>query len=288
MGTCFSYVDKALVQTVPQFSETLEKRKTALIPLEDQPHLLDLPLCQVSVMSSHNSYIRTLQHLGESSTGALQITLDRGARMLELDIYRDLNGGVFVAHGKEETPNDIITTTKMQLADALEFISRKAFERTNDPLFLALELLVHNEEPACNTIADLLSLHLGSRLYSGVFSGETRLRDLVGKVVLFSGGGAVGRLASMIHTQWSDVFQNVSSDTSPELLHGEGTCIRVYPAGNILGAISFNFNTIPYLLYGATFVALNVCMNDEHMSTYSTWFAQSSFVKKVERKAITV
>ena len=284
MGVCFSCLDKTIVQTVPQFSSTTsEKRK---LQLEDQPHLLDLPLCQVSIMSSHNSYIRTLQHLGKSSTDALQIVLDRGARMLELDVYRDCDG-IFVAHGKEETPDDIITTTKMRLGVALEYINRKAFEKTNDPLFLALELLVHNEEPACNQIADLLTLHLGSRLYTGVLTGETKLRDLVGKVILFSGGGAVGRLAAMIHTQWSEVFQNVSSDTAPELLHGDGTCIRVYPAGNVLSALSINYNSVPYLLYGATFVALNMCINDEHMSVYSTWFAQSSFVKKVERKAIT-
>lgn len=285
MGTCFSCLDKTLIQTVPQFKMP-ENRKTAMLSLEDKPHMLDLQLCEVSVMSSHNSYIRTLQHLSESSTDALQIALDCGARMLELDVYRD-SEGVFVAHGKEETPEDIITTTKMRLAAALEFIGRKAFERNNDPLFLALELLVHNEETACNQIADLLAMHLGPRLFAGTLTGETRLRELVGKVVLLSGGGAVGRLAPMIHTQWSDVFQNVSSDTAPELLRGEGTCIRVYPAGNVLGALSVNYNPVPYLLYGATFVALNVCMNDEHMSMYSSWFAQSSFVKKVERKAIT-
>ena len=290
MGTCFSCIDNTLVQTVPQFSApAAEKRKSKLIPLEDQPHLLDLPLCEMSVMSSHNSYIRTLQHLGKSSTDALQITLDCGARMLELDVYRDSSdNSVFVAHGKEETPNDIITTTKLHLGSALDFISRKAFEQTNDPLFLALELLVHNEEPACNQIADLLTLHLGSRLYTGVFTGETKMRDLVGKVVLFCGGGAVGRLVSMINTQWSDVFQNVSSETSPEQLRGEGTCIRVYPAGNVTGAMSLNFDPVPYLLHGATFVALNVCMADEHMAFYISWFTHSSFVKKVSRKTIAI
>jgi hypothetical protein len=289
MGTCFSYVDKTLTQTLPQFSENAEKtspRKKTLIPIADQSHLLDLSLCEVSVMSSHNSYIRTLQHFGESSTDAIQIALNRGARMLELDVYRDREG-VFVAHGKEGTPNDIITTTRLELGVALEFISRKAFANTNDPLFIALELLVHNEEPACNQIADLLTLHLGSRLYTGKLTGETKLRELVGKVVLFSGGGSVGRLASMIHTQWSDIFQNVSSDTAPDLLRGKGTCIRVYPAGNLLGALSANFNPVNYLLHGATFVALNVCMTDEHMATYISWFAQSSFMKKVERGEIT-
>ncbi len=304
MGICFSCLDKTVVRTTPLFSDlSVNLKKTTLIPLEDQPRLLDLPLCEVSIMSSHNSYIRTLQHFGESSTNALQIVLDRGARMLELDVYRYCTdctdctdrssdcsdcsncSGVFVAHGKEEAPNDIITTTKLELGAALEFISSKAFVRNNDPLFLALELLVHGEEPACNQIADLLTLHLGSRLYTGVLTGETKLGDLVGKVVLLSGGGGVGRLASMIHTRWSDVFQNVSSDTAPDLLLGKGTCIRVYPAGNVLGALSANYNPVPFLLHGATFVSLNICTADEHMGMYSSWFTQSSFMKKVVRKS---
>ena len=287
MGICFSCLDKTLVQVVPQFSPAVAvNRKKRIIPLEDQPHLLDLSLCEMSIMSSHNSYIRTLQHLGESSTEALQIALDYGARMLELDVYRDREG-VFVAHGKEETPNDIITTTKLRLGTALEFISHAAFAQNNDPLFLALELLVHNEESACDQIAELLTIHLGSRLYNGVLTGETKMRDLIGKVVLFSGGGAVGRLESMIHTKWSNIFQNVSSNISPDLLHGEGTCIRVYPAGNVQGALSLNFDPVPYLLYGATFVALNVCMADAHMAMYTAWFEQSSFMTKVLRKTIT-
>jgi hypothetical protein len=286
MGTCFSCIDKTLVQTVPQFTPIeITQRKSAIIPLQDQPHLLDLTLCEVSVMTSHNSYIRTLQHLGESSISALQTVLDFGARCIELDIYRDKRtGGVFVAHGKEEVPDDIITTTKLDLSVALDYLSIKAFERTEDPLFIALELLVHNEQAACDRIADLLTTYFGARLFRGTLTGGTRLRDLVGKVVLLSGGGAAapGRLSSMIHTQWSDIFQNVSSETAPETLRGGvGTCIRVYPAGTLAGALSLNFNPVPYLYNGATFVALNMCTRDEHMTMYTTWFANSSFVKKI-------
>jgi hypothetical protein len=281
MGICFSCIDKTLVHTAPFTVMETAQRSLKIIPLHDQPHLLDLSISDVAVMSSHNSYIRTLQHLGESSISALQTVLSLGARCIELDIYRDkVNGNVFVAHGKEETPDDIITTTKLDLGTALEFLSAKAFERTNDPLFIALELLVHNEPAACDRIADLLMLHFGPRLFNGTLTGKTRLRDLMGKVVLLSGGGSVGRLLSMIHTQWSEVFQNVSSDVVPETLSDVETCIRVYPAGTLRGALSLNFNPVPFLMKGATFVALNMCTNDIHMKTYMEWFAHSSFVKK--------
>ncbi len=279
MGVFFSCLDKTLVRTVPYFTpiDTLQPR----ISLKDQPQLLDVTLSEVSVMASHNSYIRTLQHLGESSTSALQTVMQMGARFVELDVYRHKHdNSVFVAHGKEETPDDIITTTKLDLGEAFEFLSKKAFENTDDPLFVALELLVHNEVAACDRIADLLELHFGSRLFKGVLSGKTPLRDLIGKVVLFSGGGSTGRLSSVIHTQWSEVFQNVASDTLPERLTGVGTCIRVYPAGNLHGALSLNFNPIPYLLKGASFVAMNMCTNDEHMKMYAAWFSRSSFIKK--------
>lgn len=288
MGTCFSCLDNTLVNIVPQFDHTYKSRVSTLLPLSSMPHLLDLKLCEVSVMSSHNSYIRTLQHLGEASNVALQIVLDCGARCLELDIYRDKDG-VFVAHGKEETPEDLITTTKLRLDSALRCLSQCAFVRHNDPLFIALELLVHNEEAACNQIADLVERYFGDRLYKPVRGDEIAnvpLRDLLGKVVLFCGGGAKGRLESLIHTSWSETFQNVSSDTDPSSLQGVGTCIRVYPAGNLAGALSLNFNPIPYLVKGATFVALNMCMADSHMELYTTWFARSSFVKKIERASL--
>jgi hypothetical protein len=286
MGACFSCIDSTLVRTVPQFDDRYKSRAETLLPLESMPHLLDLKLCEVSVMSSHNSYIRTLQHLGESSNEALQLVLDCGARCLELDIYRDKTG-VFVAHGKEETPDDVITTTKLRLDSALKYLSENAFKRHNDPLFLALELLVHNEESACNQIADLLERYFGDRLFrtKGDDIANVRLRDLLGKVVLFSGGGAKGRLESIIHTQWSETFQNVSSETEPKSLRGADTCIRVYPAGTVASALSLNYNPIPFLINGATFVSMNMCMADSYMDLYTTWFARSRFVKKIARVA---
>lgn len=254
-----------------------------IIPLTDQPHLLDLPLNQVSVMSSHNSYIRTLQHLGESSAEAIHVALNRGARALELDVYRDPADprNVFVAHGKEESPHDILTTTRLSLDTAFAAIATHAFARTSDPLFIALELNVHSDVSACDAVAALIDRHFASRLLHGPLQSSTPLRSLLDKVIFMSGGGVAGAaLASRINVQWDAEFQNIPSSVSPHSIDGSGTCIRVYPAGDIKGALSLNFNPIPYLMHGATFVALNVCTSDIYMNYYETWFANSSFVKK--------
>lgn len=280
MGACFSAVNSAVS---PLSIYAPAGPNTKIIPLADQPHLLDLPLSAVAVMSSHNSYIRTLQHAGESSTEALQIALDRGCRFLELDVYRDPTKSerVFVAHGKEELPEDILTTTRLPLNEVFRFIASHAFARTNDPLFIALELNVHNDITACDSIATLIERHFTPRLFRDPFTPAVPLRSLLDKVVFFSGGGAAGaRLPPLINTQWSEAFQNIPSSVPAASIDGTGNCIRVYPAGDIKGALSLNFNPVPYLMRGATFVALNVCTSDTHMDYYATWFASSSFIKK--------
>ena len=281
MGACFSCFDQT-VRIAPVFADpnTIESGR---LPIANQPLLLNAPLSSVAVMSSHNSYIRTLQHLGASSIDALRIVLDRGARCIELDVYRDPDTLVpYVAHGKEELPNDIITTTRLSFDTAIHFITSHAFQHTTDPLFIALELNVHNNPTASDRIAEVLHAHMGPLLYTGQLSGTTPLRDLVGKVVIFTGGG-IGSpaLERIVHTQWSMTFQNIPSSVPPEALQSPAyTCIRVYPEGNIQGALSLNFNPIPFLQRGATFVAMNMCTDDESMRLYSAWFAQSSFRMK--------
>lgn len=274
MGCCLS------TPIIPLFADI--GPNTHLVPLEDQPYLLDLPLHDVTIMSSHNSYIRTLQHIGESSIDALKIVLDRGARCIELDVYRDLTTNkIFVAHGKEELPCDIITTTRLPFEDAIKFIMSYAFLRTNDPLFIALEMNVHNERIPCDTIADIIESYAKDKLYTEPLSGSTPLRDLLGKVIFMNGGGVNSdRLSNIMHVQWNSIFQNVASNVVPETLNGKETCIRVYPDGDLRGALSMNFDPLPFLKAGATFVALNMCTNDEHMRTYAEWFAKSSIMKK--------
>jgi hypothetical protein len=277
MGCCFSIVDAAAVALVPVYKDTGPRQ---LQPLEEQPELLDLPLSAVSVMSSHNSYIRTLQHMSESTIEGIRIALECGCRCLELDVYRD-GSEVFVAHGKEEKPRDIITTTRLPLRDALQYIARSAWVRTNDPLFLALELNVHSEAAASDAIGRELVAAFGNRLYTGSLDGSVSLRNLVGRIVLMCGGGMGGTLLPLLmNVSWNSVFQNIPSVARPETLDGNGTVIRVYPAGDFRGALSLNFDPIPFLQAGATFCALNVACDDIAMRAYEAWFATSSFVRK--------
>ena len=257
-------------------------RNPFLTPIEQQPELLDLSLCAIAIMTSHNSYIRTFQHASRATTDGLQMALDCGARCLELDVYREpaRPTALFVAHGQERTPHDLITTTKLPLHSALEFLAQHAFEHTSDPLFLALELNMHSDPVAGEALAEELERCFAARLYRGLLTPATPLRELVGKVVLMSGGGSgdCERLNALLHVRWGPLFANRSSaDAVPVRYEG---CPRIYPAGDVRGALSLNFDPRPYLDAGATFVAMNVCTDDGPMRAYAARFARSSFIRK--------
>jgi hypothetical protein len=170
----------------------------------------------------------------------------------------------------------------LPLDEALAFLAKNAFTENSEPLFLALELNVHAEPAACDAIAASLRLHFGGRLYTEPLRPDTPLRQLVGRVVVMTGGG-VGSDAlrsALANADWNHLFLNVPSTVSASALDCSNRVVRVYPEGDIRGALSLNFDPLPYLRQGATFVSLNMCADDEAMKAYMLYFAESSFVAR--------
>jgi hypothetical protein len=217
MGCVFSCTD-CLASQCPCYSGIPEPQNKTQIA--DQVDLLNKPLNKVSVMSSHNSYIHTLQIGSVSSTKGLEIALAKGARCLELDLFREEANpaDVFVAHGQEKTP-DLLVTTKMPLAEAFEYIADNAFTKTSDPLFIALEINCHKSEAACNSIAYLIEQYFANRLYKEKLDPGVQLRNLIGKVIFIHGGGAVGdRLNGLVNGEWGAALQNAPCTIDPSQL----------------------------------------------------------------------
>jgi hypothetical protein len=231
-------------------------------------------------MSSHNSYIHTLQIGSVSSTKGLEIALAKGARCLELDLFREEANPaiVFVAHGQEKTP-DLLVTTKMPLAEAFEYIANNAFIKTSDPLFIALEINCHKSEAACNSIAYLIEQYFGNRLYKEKLDPGVQLRNLIGKVIFIHGGGAVGdRLNGLVNGEWGAALQNAPCTIDPSQLAFGSSVVRIYPVGLESDVLSSNYDPLPMLEKGATFVAMNVCTQDYQLQVYENHFKSSSFV----------
>jgi hypothetical protein len=275
MGCIFSCTD-CLASACPCYSGMATTN--ARTQIADNPELLNKQLNQVRVMSSHNSYIHTLQIGSESSTKGIQIALNKGARCLELDLFRnESTGEIFVAHGQEKTP-DLLVTTKMPLAEALDFIANNAFVNTSDPLFIALEINCHREEAACDRIAYLLEQYLGDRLYKGLIKPNVLLRELVAKVILIQGGAVGNRLLSVVNGEWNSELQNAPYTIDPNQLAFGSAAIRIYPTGLASDVLSANYDPLPMLEKGATFVAMNMCTNDYQLEVYENYFKTSSFI----------
>jgi hypothetical protein len=280
MGCVFSCTD-CLASQCPCYSGLASLPNTnTKTQIADNPELLNKQLNQVRVMTSHNSYIHTLQIGSESSTKGIEIALSKGARCIELDLFREeaTPAEVFVAHGQEKTP-DLIVTTKMPLAEALDYIANNAFTKTTDPLFIALEINCHKEEAACNTIAYLFEQYLGNRLYKGALKPNVLLKELVGKVILVLGGGAIGsKLLSIVNGEWGAELQNAPYNIAFDQLAFGYAAIRVYPTGYASDILSANYDPRPMLEKGATFVAMNMCTQDYNLIQYENYFKNSSFI----------
>jgi len=286
MGNCVSCLKCFTATTAesPLFDDVAFRR--TLTPIESNPAFQDARLCDVVIYSSHNSYIRTFQVGSTSSTDALNIALQRGARCLELDVFREPSAQwqVFVAHGQQKPDgNDLLGTSKLPLKDALTFLASNAWTNTSDPLFVALEINVHNNTIACDAIANMIInafapeqlLPPGQKI-----TPTTRIQSLCNKVVFISGGGVspLSKLNNYINAVWSTEFQNTHHMDTQETLRFTQGVVRIYPLGDVKGTLSLNYDPLPFLQKGATFVSMNVCTNDKHMVSYDNYFGNASIL----------
>lgn len=250
--------------------------------------ILERTLKEFYIASSHNTYIPCDQNGSIASYKSLKRAVLLGARVIELDVFseRGTNEPI-IAHGVErDTVNDdIYTTTKLKFIDACNEINKYAFMKTDDPLFLTLELNTHKLDITNNKMAQYLKDIFGDRILAKDPTksiGDYQMKELIGKVVILSGGGATGDLKDIINNTWGDdKMSNKSSGdaVTKEMKHFNETGItRVYPAGNLMGHLSYNFDPQKFWDAGCQIVALNYQTNDNGMKLNNEKFKESSFV----------
>ena len=140
--------------------------------------ILDLPLFNFYINSSHNSYLDSVQILGDSSANNTLRCLQMGARCIELDIFKDTKG-INPIYPKNYLPilkeipivsHKRTDASTSYLSNHLEIIKNNAFLNTNDPLFIFLEIGDTQYEEYMENIGKLIKHHLGSRLYKFTLS----------------------------------------------------------------------------------------------------------------------
>ncbi|KIW03442.1 uncharacterized protein PV09_05212 [Verruconis gallopava] len=116
---------------------------------------LDRPLNEYFISSSHNTYLLGRQVVGQSSTEAYVSALTQGCRCIEIDCWDGSDGRPIVVHGRT-------FTSSVLFADCVKVINEYAFEASEYPLIISLEVHCNPEQQA--TMTDIMKNVFGDKL----------------------------------------------------------------------------------------------------------------------------
>lgn len=270
-------------------------------PISSRPELLELPLRDFHVFSSHNTYLPCNQNADIADPMAIRNALQLGVRVVELDVYQANNMGKedkdrepVVVHGIEggKDKADTFVTTTVRFEECISTIAKYAFNGNDDPLIICLELNTNKNEDTNDRVAAILRKHLGDRLLGAPYEFQARdfaaepIRNFLGKVIVISGGGHTSNLSRVINGQFN--HSPFLMNTSHTRDHSDGEVaarskrglVRIYPDGSIGGHLSMNYDPLPHLRAGAQIVALNAQTIDDHFLLLNTLFEDHAFVPK--------
>jgi hypothetical protein len=178
-------------------------------------------LCDFYVSSSYNTGLSGTQLVDYVSTDMVKKVLQTGVRYLEFQIFGDKYGPdaePIVSSGFKKGEWKFTLNT-LYLEDVFKMIRDNAFRVFDgfdgcpnylDPLFISLDLKTNFNYFVNNRIQKLFSAYLIDYLLDPSFNyqakniGTTRLKDLMGKIVIFSSDGFQGStLEELINFSWS-------------------------------------------------------------------------------------
>jgi hypothetical protein len=304
----FTYLIKFLMRNFKVFktirvNECMNKSNHIIFnkiikPIETFKELLDKPFHEFYINTSHNSYIPCIQNGDVASSEAIKRTLGMGARVIELDCFAKKNTGTskddlepVVAHGVERKSGDIFTTSYTTFEKCIDIIA--TFGTLNsDPLIINLELntnyLLETQKRMKQIIINKLGDKLLSKEYKISTNKENRklfmdepMKNLLNKIIIISGGGYTDELKDIIdYTFYTDKLKN-TDNIDQEAIQKEnksGIIQRIYPAGNIAGHLSKNFDPIIFWKNKCQMVALNFQVVDDNLMKNIAMFKNSSFI----------
>ena len=286
------------VGSVGRAKDCLEKSKDIIFnktikPIETRTDLLDKPLNEFIISTSHNSYVPCNQNVDISSLDAIQNTLNMGARVIELDCYAKNSAGTsdddmtpIIVHGIESSKGDTHTTTTLLFEDCIDKIVEYGF-LTSDPLIICLELNTNSLVATQKKMKEIIIKKLGNKLLDPIYKLNSMnrkyytmepIKNLLNKVIFISGGGYTNELTGIIDGVFGESFLGNDESSDNISMNKPGKMTRIYPAGNLYGHLSQNFDPTPYWTNRYQMVAMNVQTIDANMMKNVYMFKNNSFV----------
>jgi len=263
-------------------------------------YIKDYKLADFYVASSARSYLSGSQYKDYATERATAKILRSGARFLEFEIFnKDFKDNtVPIVSTGIERGNVIKTLNTLPFETCCKTIERIAFSEkylTNpsDPLFISIKLSTNRNIDTINKVAKIIEENLGGRLLSRNYSyskkniGQERLKDLIGKVIIFGDKNAKGtKLEELINQTWGTAFLREANyeeiQETPDHKYltdwNRRNLTMVHPLRDISSSMNYN----PYISwkFGCQFVALNYQNVDNHMKDNIIKFSKRSFVLK--------
>lgn len=152
------------VWTIQSFQSFLTSSYTSPVaPVVGEP-VLDRPLNEYFISSSHNTYLLGRQFKGTSSVEGYIAALVKGCRSVEIDCWDGDDGRPLVTHGRS-------MSSKTTFEDSVSVIAKYAFHSSPYPLIVSLETHCNSEQQL--VMVELMRKYFGGMMVTEPISSNT-------------------------------------------------------------------------------------------------------------------
>ena len=268
----------------------------------------DKKLCDFYVSCAYKPYMVDNQLFGYCSLEIMKAVLFSGVRCIYVDIFNSsmtsdadpvVNNGYM--EGEWKFAFNSLDFKEMCILIKKIVFSSGYVNNYNDPFILCLNLKTNGNYKCLNKVKKILFEAFGSRLldnsytYSSKYVMTEPIKDLMGKMIIFSSGGYDNSdLEELINYSWDNSGLKKITYESLDLENENTSVVKLDNAElknfnmNGITLVTPNENTIFTYNYnpsyawdsGSQFVFLNFHKIDQNMNTYIERFQTLSFIRK--------